>query len=203
MRRAGSNRRTRPGFGVGRGRGEIQLAALHLRQQPRVEDTFQETHVLPVGVSLRLLAADEVLDAEERNLEGPVLAPLGAGKEFRVGGQEVVRAPELEPLVVAVRECPHVEPPEGVWSPGRTLCGRATAEEGRPAQPLGEVVPLVGGDVQIEVVRVAGEPVEPDGVSAHHQARQANGLERSDDLPEPLLRGHRRSSSRGRLPRVR
>jgi hypothetical protein len=47
-------------------------------------------------------------------------------------------------------------------------------KEAGSSEPVGEVVPAVGCDCEVEVVRVAVKAVVADGVPAHHKAREAD-----------------------------
>ena len=62
--------------------------------------------------------------------------------------------------------------------------------------------PFVRGDVEVEVIGVPGQAVEPDGVSAHDQAAQSERLQAAVQLGQALLGGHRSESSQPRLPRA-
>ena len=113
---------------------ESDLAAVHPREQPRIEEVFEGAHVLPVRVPLGLLTPDQVEQAEKGDLAAAVPTPLGAGEQVRVGGEEMVLAPEFEPLVLPVREFPDAEPAEGVGPPRRPLRRRPAKSGVRPSR---------------------------------------------------------------------
>src|SRR5262249_45444338 len=124
-------------------------------------------------------------------------APCG---ELRERGEQVIAAPELQPLLLAVGQVAEEKTPERPGPPAVPLDGAGAREEARPGEPAGEVVPAVGREGQVEVVGLPLQAVEADGVAAHDEAAEADAFQGRDDGGEPFPGVQSTASSHPRLP---
>lgn len=71
--------------------------------EPRVEDLFQERHVVLVLGPFSLLAPDEVEEREERQIPPAASSHLTPREQLLERVEQMVLPPELEPLFLAAR----------------------------------------------------------------------------------------------------
>lgn len=157
-----------------------------------------------IVVALRLLAVHQVGQSQERDSQPAVETLLVAAPQLVEGRQLVVASPELQAFLAPIRQRADHEPPEFLRPPARPLEQGGALQSGQPPKGRSETTPslLVHRHVDVVVDRAAIDPVEPDGMPAHDQARQSRIADRGVEPGEPLLGGHTTESSDARLPRA-
>jgi hypothetical protein len=140
--------------------------------------------ILRYGLSLATKDVDMVTRTETPELEAKAFELFGKGtpNAMRWGLYLEGVPPGLPPVPGSYRRL-------SVELPGNWMVLR-------PKQ----IVPLVRGDVQVHVVGVPRQSVKPDGMPAHDQTGDSDGLQFGDHLGKAHVRDHSNESSRDRLP---
>jgi hypothetical protein len=112
----------------------------------------------------------------------------------------VVATPEFKPLFLTIGQVAEEKASKCPRSPAVPFDRAGARKDVRSDEPIGEVIPTVGREGEVEVVGMSLKAIEANGMASHDKAAEASGLQSGDDGGEPFLGVQSSASSHPRLP---